>query len=172
MKILKVFALTAALGATSPALAQAPAQPPAQPSPEAIAAARELMSLTTETMLGDLVKAVTAQTWPPIEQMLRTRFNVDDNAIAELRREFERLQMAEIGQILQEAPAIYARYFTVDELKGIIAFYRTPVGMKTLKVMPQAMGEFTQLMVPRLQIIQQKVQAAFEQILKARGYLR
>jgi uncharacterized protein len=168
MKILRVFAFTAALAATSPVLAQTPAQP----SPEAIAAARELMSLTTETMLGDLVTAVTSQTWPPIEQMLRTRFQVNDAAITELRREFERLQMAEIGQILQEAPAIYARYFTVDELKGIIAFYRTPVGMKTLKVMPQAMGEFTRMMVPRLQVIQQKVQAAFEQILKARGYMR
>ena len=41
---------------------------------------------------------------------------------------------------LGEAPAIYARHFTVSELKEITAFYRTPAGAKALTVIAESDG--------------------------------
>ena len=35
----------------------------------------------------------------------------------------------------------YAKHFTADELRDMIAFYRTPTGQKTIKVEPQIMAE-------------------------------
>lgn len=39
---------------------------------------------------------------------------------------------------------IYDKYYTVEELREILAFYKTPVGRKTNKVMPQIMQETLQ----------------------------
>lgn len=36
---------------------------------------------------------------------------------------------------------LYDKHFTADELRDVIAFYRTPTGQKTMKEMPQMMGE-------------------------------
>lgn len=39
---------------------------------------------------------------------------------------------------------IYARYFTIEELEGLIAFNRSPAGQKANRVMPQLIAESTQ----------------------------
>ena len=36
---------------------------------------------------------------------------------------------------------IYKRHFTTDEIRGLIAFYRSPVGQKMLEKMPEIMKE-------------------------------
>jgi uncharacterized protein len=71
---------------------------------------------------------------------------------------------------MKEAPPIYARHFTVDELHQLTAFYRTPTGAKALHEIPQVMGEFTALLVPRLQDVQRQTSEAFTRILKEHGY--
>ncbi|MFM7407780.1 MAG: DUF2059 domain-containing protein [Cuspidothrix sp.] len=38
---------------------------------------------------------------------------------------------------------MYSKYFTNEEIKGIIAFYETPLGKKTLSVLPQISQEST-----------------------------
>ena len=49
---------------------------------------------------------------------------------------------------------MYARHFTVTELRQIAAFYKTPVGVKTLTIMPQLMNESMlmgqQIVMPRI----------------------
>ena len=51
--------------------------------------------------------------------------------------------------------ALYSRHFTADELKQIAAYYRTPVGMKSMQLMPQVMAESMaigqRVTTPRLQ---------------------
>jgi hypothetical protein len=59
-----------------------------------------------------------------------------------------------VDDILAETVPIYARHFSADELKQITAFYRTPVGGKMLKLMPQLMGEGMQI---GQQIVQRRV---------------
>ncbi len=87
-----------------------------------------------------------------------------------MREEFERIQLAFVSDAMKEAPPIYARHFTVAELRELAAFYRTPTGAKALHEMPQVMGDMTALLVPRLQELQRHTSEAFEKILREHGY--
>lgn len=46
---------------------------------------------------------------------------------------------------------IYADAFTASELKELIAFYRTPTGIKTIEKMPQLMAQGGQIGAKRVQ---------------------
>jgi len=76
---------------------------------------------------------------------------VDAATLAELRKEFEQLQIKNTSDSMHDLPGIYARYFTAQELRDMTAFYRTPTGAKTLTVMPQVTVEFTANLMPRMQ---------------------
>jgi hypothetical protein len=59
--------------------------------------------------------------------------------------------------------AIYSKYYTEQELKDLITFYKTPTGRKVIAVMPQVMQESMQrsmerLMPQQMQLIQEIVQ--------------
>ena len=68
-----------------------------------------------------------------------------------------------LDDLLRGTAQVYARHFTVDELRQIATFYKTPVGAKMLATMPQVMGESMQMgqtiVMPRIAAIMQKVQA-------------
>ncbi len=55
---------------------------------------------------------------------------------------------------------IYAKYFTLPEIKQLTTFYRTPLGQKTLTAMSQANGEALQagaaIFSPRISTIMEK----------------
>jgi uncharacterized protein len=59
-----------------------------------------------------------------------------------------------------EMIALYSRHFTVDELKQIAAYYRTPVGMKSMQLMPQVMAES---MAIGQRVTMPRIQKAMEQ---------
>lgn len=139
------------------------------PSPEALQAANELFTIVSGDTLKQLTTQITNAFWPGVEQSARVE-KIDDATIAELRKEFDRIELAFVTDALKQAPPIYARHFTVDELKELAAFYRTAIGGKALHEMPVVMGEFTATLVPRLQNIQSEATEAFEKILRERGY--
>jgi uncharacterized protein len=141
------------------------------PSPEALKAADELFTVVSGDMLHQLVIQITGAFWPSLEASARAE-KIDDATIAELRKEFDRLELAFVTSSLKEAPPVYARHFTVDELKGLAAFYRTPLGAKALHEMPQVMGEFTSAIVPRLDTLRQQTGEAFNKVLRERGYMK
>jgi uncharacterized protein len=141
------------------------------PNPEALAAAKDLMGVISPDMLKQLSTTISATFWPVVEQRARAD-KIDDATIAELRAEFERIQVAFAGDAMKDAPPIYARHFTVAELKELTAFYQTPTGAKALREMPQVMGELTTQMVPRLQDLQRQTNEAFTKILKDHGYAK
>jgi len=65
-------------------------------------------------------------------------------------------------EMMQDTAALYARHFTVTELRQIAAFYKSPVGAKMLTSMPQLMNESMQsgqrIVMPRIARIMQKLQ--------------
>ena len=171
MKILRVLLLASAVGMSGviPAAAQQAGAP--APSPEAIAAAKELMAVVSGDMINDITDKIIAQTWPTIEQALRNQYpQLDAATTAELRAEFARLMVADMTDYMKDAPAIYARYLTVAEMRDIQAFYRTPTGAKTLKIMPQIMGEVMGNLGPRMQSSMQRANASLTGILQKHGY--
>lgn len=50
-----------------------------------------------------------------------------------------------------EMAALYAEYFTEQELRDLIGFYETPTGQKAVAVMPELMGRGAQIGVARVQ---------------------
>jgi len=53
---------------------------------------------------------------------------------------FEKFQdhsKAEMPQLLDTAVPLYDKYFSREDIKGLIQFYETPLGQKALSVLPQ-----------------------------------
>jgi len=148
-----------------------PARADDTPSPEALQAAKDLFGILSPDLTAQLTARITNAFWPMVEQKARAD-KIDDATIAELHREFERIQIDFLTEAMKDAPAIYARHFTVGELGELITFYRTPVGAKALHEMPQVTAEFTTQLLPRLQDVQRRTSEAFNTVLHAHGYIK
>jgi hypothetical protein len=59
---------------------------------------------------------------------------------------------------------LYARHFTAAEIRQLAAFYKTPVGVKMIAVMPQIAGESMQI---SQQVMMPRISAAIEKVIKA-----
>ncbi len=118
--------------------------------------------------INQMSAAMTAQIWPSIENNLSSK--VDSATLAELRGEFERSVAAFAGETMKSSPVVYARNFTAQELREIVAFYRTPTGAKALHTMPKVMGEVMAQMGPRVQAFQQELNSNMVAILEKHGY--
>jgi uncharacterized protein len=173
MNILRVWLLASAVGLSGivPAASQGANTAAPAPSAEAVAVAKELLALMSGDMVSDLTSKMVAQAWPTLDQALRTQYPQLDAATGtELRAEFERLMAANVAESMNDAPAIYARYLTVPEMRDIEAFYRTTTGAKTLKLMPQITAEVMGQFFPRMQGMMQRIDAALTGILQKHGY--
>jgi hypothetical protein len=115
-----------AVAAASPARAQTP---PATPSPEALAAAHELMTVMKPAdqfkaimpVLIQNLKAAVVQGRPEVEKQydaMMPAFN--DSA------------QKRVNELIETIATIYASNFTADELHDLTAFYRTSTGQKFL----------------------------------------
>jgi hypothetical protein len=89
----------------------------------------------------------------PPEQQFAERYIRFSKRFRELLQ--QRINRAEI--IEQIYYPLYDKHFTVEELKGLVAFYKTPVGQKAIQVMPQlvqeAMQKASELMLPKLRAL-------------------
>lgn len=138
------------------------------PSPEALKAAQELSAMVGGDTVNQMSAAMTAQIWPNIANNLAAK--IDAATLAELRAEFERAVAVFANETMKASPPVYARNFTAQELRDIVAFYRTPTGAKALHTMPKVMGEVMAQIGPRAQAFQQELNAKMVAILEKHGY--
>jgi hypothetical protein len=138
------------------------------PPGEALTAAKELFALMSPEMIGQIASQLMTQLWPLVERDLAQK--LDRATIAELRKEFERIQVENLTEVMKEGPPIYARNFTASELRELAGFYRTPIGQKTLKVLPKVTSDLMQAIAPRMQSVAAQTQERFIKILRDRGY--
>lgn len=54
-------------------------------------------------------------------------------------------EMLASGDLLADLVPVYARHFSHQDVRDMIAFYETPLGVKTLEVMPKLMQESMQV---------------------------
>jgi hypothetical protein len=168
--------------AGAPVLAQTAAAPQAASAPvdpAAAAAVRELFKAMDyrNVMLASLKQmsaAMPAAIRGGAEAGLRNDPKLNDTQraqkLAELDEKLPKMTAklselfsdpALIDEMLAEMVPIYARYFSVEETRQLAAFYKTPVGIKTLQLMPQLMNEGMQMgqkvMMPRMQKLMQEL---------------
>lgn len=170
MKILRILAVLALVGVPGLAAGTQPAAAQGAATPEALAEARELVAIISKDTIRQMVTQVAGQVWPMVERGLRAKQpDISANVLAELRTEFERIQIEYMADLMQDAPVIYARHFSAAELRELLAFYRSPIGAKALRELPQIMAESMALIMPRLQQVQAKTMEAFTKVLRSRG---
>jgi hypothetical protein len=129
--------LAAALAAACLASAGA-ARAQTPPTPVAIAAAKELVSLKGGAAMFDpLIPGViesVKNAFVPTNPQLTPQLNEVANL---LRKEYD----AKRPEILNEVSRIYAQHFTEQELKDLVAFYKTPLGHKMITEEPIALDQ-------------------------------
>jgi len=126
-------------------------------SPEALRTAQELAAIVTGGTIAQISHSLTAQLWPHIEGQFDSK--VDGAITNELRAEFEDALASFTAEMMQEAPAIYAKYYNAQELRDLLAFYTSPTGKKSLQAMPIVLADVTALMLPRLDAFQRDMDA-------------
>lgn len=169
MKMLQALLLATAIMIGLPQGA-APVRAQGSPS-DAMAAARELAQITTAGVLPQIMASYTERTWPSVEAKLRQKNStLDATTVDELRKEFVQLQVGVLREVMADAGPVYARHFTLKELRDLVAFYKSPTGKKALVAMPQASLELLAGVAPRLDGLSQSVNDKFAAILKQRGF--
>jgi uncharacterized protein len=104
-----------------------------QPSPEARAAAKELIEvMQSAEQFKKLMPLIMQQLKPAIVQ---NRPEVDRDFDASLPMVLETMN-SRIGELSESFAAIYAFNFSVDELRQMTLFYRSPVGQKFVEKLP------------------------------------
>src|ERR1700758_26848 len=109
-----------------------------QPSAATLANARELMELKgvknlVEPVVGGVVQQTTGtilQTNPGLSKDL-------DEVSAQLRTEYQ----PRIAEMTNEIVRLYAQHFTEQELKDVVAFYKSSAGKKMLTEEPKILDE-------------------------------
>jgi hypothetical protein len=116
-------------------LAAGPAGPAGaqSPSPEAMAAARELIvTMRAADYFKTLMPAIMQQLKPAIVQN-RPQVERDYDAIVPLLLDS---MNARVNEIIDQIAALYARNFSIEELREVVAFYRGPTGQKFVQKLP------------------------------------
>ncbi|MDF2156789.1 DUF2059 domain-containing protein [Algoriphagus sp. CAU 1675] len=70
------------------------------------------------------------------------------------------------GELIQEIAAVYKKYYSEEEMVGLIQFYSSPIGQKTLEITPALTGETMQIGQKYGMQVVQKI----SEKLKAKGY--
>jgi hypothetical protein len=178
MKKLAAAVLTALAFASPLAMANAPAAAPSAVDQRTVAAVKDMLeSMKYRDTMKALMTELTAQLPQMLQQSVEQeldRQNLSDaqrkevmaliqqkmpELVETVRQSLEDPKLIE--EILDRMPALYARYFTTAEIVELARFYKTPLGAKTMQVLPQLTAESMQIgqqvVAPRVQALQQRV---------------
>jgi uncharacterized protein len=108
------------------------------PAPDAMAAARELVTVTRAAeQLKTLLPLIMQQLKPAIVQG-RPEVERDFDVMVPIMLDIANTRSA---VMIEEVATVYARNFSAGEMQQLIEFYRGPVGQKFLEKMPGIMQE-------------------------------
>ena len=163
----------------APAAPAATAQPaPVVVTPEARAAIKDLIETTkTRENIAKTFQAMSQNLPPQMAQAMNV--SIENNASlsseqkqkvrANMNQPFETAAKEAIAMItdpkiveesIDRMYPIYAKYYAPEEIRQITAFYKTPVGAKSLTIMPQVINESMQsgfaIFQPRLNALMEK----------------
>lgn len=153
----KIVALLAAALAFScvPAAAQN-----AAPTAESAVAAKEMMdAINARGLMQASMQHMTAQLPSMLQAMTASIMETKGKELSASDKKTMQVQLEKalpgmmasmqklfndpslLDEMERETTAIYARNYTVDEMRQLLTFYRSPVGAKMLATMPKVMQE-------------------------------
>ncbi len=165
-KLLPALCLALAAGLAS-AQQPAPSPQPLKPgTPAAMAAAKEyLMMKNTHAMYQAVVPNIVARTRDVLLQS-NLNYQKDLNEVAEIvAKKFAGKE----NEITEGIALVYCNEFSEQELKDIVAFYKTPLGQKLLSTEPKAVQMSMSLMNGWAQQFAETVNGEFRAEMRKRG---
>ena len=149
------------------------AEDPAAPSPEARPDIERLMELTGAydpelvEQMGGMIAQATARAigGDNPEAVARCAEIASVIAVQAIN------EMFSDGDFKQEMNAIYAKYFSVEDIRQMIAFHETDVGRKSVEVMPKLMGESMQVTMQWMAKINPVIQERATKQLREEGLI-
>lgn len=173
-----MLASTAAMAQAPKAAAPVPATPaspapaPVPVTPEMRAAVKELLDTTkTREGLAQTLQQMSQSVRPQMGQMMAQRIEMNPALSPEqkqqVRQSMEQPFESAVGEgqklvtdpkvvddAIERMTSLYAQRFTLDEVKQLTTFYKSPVGQKSISAVPgivhDAMQGSMQVLVPRL----------------------
>jgi hypothetical protein len=173
--------LLAACLALSFAVPSAWAQSAAPVSAETTAAVKDLLEAmhyrdTMRQTIAQLQKNMPAVMLQGATASIRNNKTMTDaqktEALAKANRDIPQAAAALDGifndpglmdELVAEFIPLYARHFSADEVRQMAAYYRTPIGSKMIKLMPQIAAESMQI---SQKIMGPRLNAAIEKVVK------
>jgi hypothetical protein len=156
-----------AIGAVILAIGFAGISQAQQPSRASIAAAKEILVIKGARALFDpVVRGVVEQTR---RTLLQTNIPLQkdiDEVSAALRREFE----PRVSEMTDEVARTYATKFTEQELKELLAFYKSPLGRKAIVEEPKVIDQTMPFAAAWADKLADEVNNRFRVEMKKRGH--
>ena len=149
MKI-RSFLVCLLVFAVLPALAQSGAQPAAKqpaaaqsaPDPAKEADIRHLLQMSG---VEGLMKQMVDQQEQAIKPLLTSSLPAGEYREKLVDLFFQKFHSKfDLQHMVDMAVAVYDKHLTREDIKGLIQFYSTPLGQKTINVLPQMMAEMQQ----------------------------
>jgi hypothetical protein len=135
---------------------------PAELDPAKSADIQRLLEITgNKKMVMDSMREMTRQT----REFIQARFpsergqQIFDRMMEKYNQRFER----DYDWLMDQFGAVWAEHLTHEEIKGLIEFYQSPLGRKTLEVMPKMMAEFPRIFLPWIQEVSDEIRKEMEQ---------
>ena len=132
------IAVAATLACGSLLVVSAPGAAQQKPSPAALAAAKELLVLKKGDIYFNLVPDGIVEKVKNVFLPTNPNLNKELNEVATKLKKYYEPKRAEL---LNEVARIYAERFSEQELKALIAFYKSPVGRKMVTDEPQIIDQ-------------------------------
>jgi hypothetical protein len=148
---------------------------------EALEEAREIAYSQINDMADKIAGNFQARTWPLIERDLIGKY--DQATLDELLNELIKLQKRYVLAAINDTPPMYARRLTVDELREInaylkspqkddVAFNGSPVGQKMWWASQDIMREMTDLLLRKKDAFQAEISSAVRKVLRSHGHVK
>jgi uncharacterized protein len=152
--------------AGGPAAAQQQPASPKPASPAAIASAKELLAMkNVSAMYANAVPNIVERTKETLMQS-NLNYQKDLNEVAVVVTQHLAGREKEIGDGMAQ---IYANEFTEQELKDLVAFYKSPLGQKLLSSEPKAIQGSMAYMNQWAQQFAEMVNGEFRAEMRKRG---
>lgn len=148
-------------------LAESRAQTPS--TTEKQAAIKELLAIFNEdASIEKLMAAFSTQTDEIAKTTIKRMLDEDKTLPSDQRKAVEDLLLNDttnmfkryqdklmsrlnLAQMVEEiSTAIYEKHYTLEEIRELTAFYKSPLGRKTLKLTPEIFGESMQILMEKL----------------------
>ena len=160
--VLLVFAAPAGAAAQQPPL-----------DPEFRADIQRLMDLTGAARISHQISSILSRQL--LDSLRKTNPNIPERTIAISQEVMEEeLSKAFDGPngLLAEVVPIYAKHFTHDEIRGLIAFYQSDLGKRAIAELPSLMQESAAVGQRWATDMGPRIQATLQERLKAEGALK